>query len=98
VSAEAERILGWKASPDRFFKSGRSWIPKWRFQPLANLADAFELLDCAAHAYTLTSEGRIFTAEVRVGSLLGRASGQLKSEAITIAVARALGIDVEVKG
>jgi hypothetical protein len=90
----AARIMGWKPAPDRFVKSGRSWIPKWRFRPLAELADAFQLLDRAAHHYTLSMDGGTFTAEIRVGSGRGTASGELKARTITLAVARALGLEV----
>src|SRR5690242_18854729 len=91
----AAQVLGWKAVPGRFIKSGRSWIPRWRFQPLAELADAFQLLDRAAHHYTLTRDGRTFTAEIRAGSGRGIASGELKARTITLAVARALGLEVD---
>lgn len=93
----AERVMGWKVAPDRFMKSGRSWIPRWRFQPFVSLADAFELLDRATHTYTLTSDSRTFTAEVCIDSRSGTASGQVKPEVIAIAIARALGIDTEIQ-
>ena len=91
----AIRVMGWKATPDRFIKSGRSWIPRWRFQPLLDLADAFRLLDQVALQYALTRNSRrTFTAEVHVGTSHGKASGQNKARAITFAVARALGLEV----
>ncbi|MBZ5581437.1 MAG: hypothetical protein LAQ30_04385 [Acidobacteriia bacterium] len=91
----ATRVMGWKSGPDRFVKSGRSWIPKWRFSPLAELADAFQLLDRAADQYTLKQDGRAFTAEIRAGSGVGAASGEHKARTITLAVARALRLEVE---
>jgi hypothetical protein len=89
----AERILGWKVCPDRFVKAGRSWIPKWRFRPLARLEDAFLLLDRAGGTYVLSvgSDG-VFTAEVQVGERIGKASGEPKARTISIAISRALGI------
>lgn len=91
----AERCMGWKAAPDRFMKSGRSWIPRWRFQPLVDLADAFRLLDQVANRYTLTSDRRRpFSVEVQVGTRCGKASSKNKARAITLAVARALGLEV----
>src|SRR5689334_12677749 len=45
TAALAERVLGWKATPDRFVISNRRWMPRWRFQPTKNLEDAFRLLD-----------------------------------------------------
>jgi hypothetical protein len=91
----AERILGWRIAPNRFIQSGRKWIPRWRFQPFANLEDAFRLLDTAASSYTLrASSDATFTAEVCVASRNGRASGKSKATIITVAVARAIGLDV----
>jgi hypothetical protein len=89
----ARRLLAWKVGPDRFIKSGRSWIPKWRFKPLARLEDAFLLLDRAGGTYVLSvgSDG-VFTAEVRVGERIGRASGEPKARTITLAISRVLGI------
>jgi hypothetical protein len=37
----AERIIGWRAMPDRYTKSARAWLPKRRFQPLVRIEDAF---------------------------------------------------------
>jgi len=91
----AEQVLGWRAVPNRFIKDGRSWIPRWRFNPMENLEDAFLLLDRTGGAYTLAldPEGG-FTAEVRIGDRVGRAFGNPKARTITFAVAQALGIEV----
>lgn len=43
----AECVMGWIAAPDRFMLGGRTWIPRWRFPPYQNIADAFQLLDTA---------------------------------------------------
>jgi hypothetical protein len=89
----AERVLGWRAAPDRFIKQGRSWTPRSRFKPLARLEDAFLLLDRAGGTYVLSvGSDRFFSAEVRVGERIGRASGEPKARAITVAIARALGL------
>jgi hypothetical protein len=91
----ASRVMGWKTAPDRFVKGGRSWIPRWRFQPLVELADAFRLLDKGARRYSLTCDGRrTFSVEVQVGTRHGKASSKNKARAITLAVARALGLEV----
>jgi len=95
TSELAVLVMGWKATPDRFIKSGRSWIPKWRFQPLVDLADTFQLLDQAATRYSLTRDRYgIFGATVRIAGRWGKASGEPKARTITIAVARALGLEV----
>jgi|ERR1035437_1338654 hypothetical protein len=95
TAALAERVMGWKAAPDRFIKSGRSWIPRWRFRPLAELADAFRLLDHAAAHYTLIANGSTFTAKVEIESCRGTAVGEHKARTITLAVARALRLEVD---
>lgn len=61
---------------------------------MTSLEHAFELLDHAASAYTLTTNSRGgFEAEVHVGAHIGRASGEPKARAITIALAQALGLE-----
>ncbi len=90
------RVLGWRAAPGRFIKSGRSWTPRHRFAPLTRLDDAFQLLDRIATAYTLsTVKNDRFTAEVQVGAHAGKASGEPKARTVTIALARALGLEVD---
>ena len=91
----ALRVMGWKVAPDRFVKSGRSWLPKWRFRPIVELADAFQLLDRAADHYTLKGDGRTFNAVIQTSSGRGTASGESKPRVITLAIAKALGLEVE---
>jgi hypothetical protein len=89
--------MGWRPGPDRYLKSGRSWIPRWRFQPLVSLADALELLDHTAQKYSLSgSQHGPFTARVQIGSCTGKVSGESKARTIALAVATALEINVEV--
>jgi hypothetical protein len=91
----AAQVFGWKAASGRFLKSGRTWTPSWRFTPLTNLGHAFDLLDHAASAYTLAvSESGKFEAEVCVRGRIGKASGEPKARTITIALARALGVEL----
>src|ERR1700687_6061055 len=90
----AIRVLGWQPSSDRFSKPGRGWIPRWRFRPLEDLADALRLLDAAALRFTLTADARTFIADVEINPRRGKASGVDKARAITVAVARALGLEV----
>ena len=91
----ARQVMGWRAAPDRFVKPNRGWIPKWRFQPFTELADAFLVLDQAARQYTLRYDGRTFTAEVRTDTGGGIASGEQKPRTITLAIALALGLEVD---
>lgn len=91
----AVRVMGWRATSDRFIKLGRSWIPQWRFQPLVELSDAFQLLDAAANRYSLSRDRNgVFGTSVQIGGRRGKASGEPKARSITIAVARALGLEV----
>ena len=90
----AQKVMGWNVAPDRFLIGNRSWIPRWRFQPLERLEDAFRLLDKAEpehYSMGLDSSG-CFCAEVRIGGRLGKARDNSKPRAITLAVARAMGL------
>jgi hypothetical protein len=91
----AVQVMGWRTAPGRFIKAGRAWTPSWKFAPLTNLEDVFTLLDAAASTYTLrTVTGGMFEAEVRVGGRVGNASGKAKARTITLALARAVGLEV----
>jgi hypothetical protein len=92
----AAKVLGWKTAPGRFIKHGRAWTPRWHFAPFTKLEDAFLLLDHAASHYTLTAEkGADFRAEVQVGMCVGKASGKPCARTVTLALARALGLEVD---
>ena len=93
TAALAERVMGWKACPDRFIKSERGWIPRTRFQPLVRLEDAFLLLDRACDRYMLKGTCDSLIAELRVGQRIGRATGPERAATITLALARALQIE-----
>ena len=88
----AVKVMDWSLAPDRYMLGKRKWIPRWRFQPLENLSDAFQLLDAVTADYSLVSTEGAFTAEVRVGGSVGTASSKTKALAITLAVAKALGL------
>ena len=93
----AESILGWTVTPTRFLTGKGSWKPRWKFQPTEKLADAFRLLECAAP--TKYSVGRNvagrFWARVEINAVTGEAVAKSKAAAITLAVARAVGIVIE---
>src|ERR1035441_6423116 len=93
----AARVMGWRLAPGRYIKSGRSWLPRWRFAPLSKIEDAFCLLD-AAHPEDFAMRGR-GTDEFWVGGRLPGGSGEArdrsKPRAIARAVASAIGIDLE---
>jgi hypothetical protein len=92
----AQRVLGWTVAPDRYLTGRRQWMPKWRFQPLEHLEAAFRLLQHAAtEEYTLGSEKGGGWARVRVAGATGEAHESSQARAITLAIARALGITVD---
>jgi hypothetical protein len=90
----ARSVMGWRLAPDRFLRTGRSWTPRYRFTPLTSTDHAFQLLDRAGARYRLTFEGTRFAAEVWVGDQRGEGSGERKARTITVALARALQIEV----
>ena len=89
--------MGWRVGPDRLLTGGRRWLPPWRFQPLERIAEANLLLEQAApQEYTMgASENGGFWARVRVAGKIGEACESSQARALTIAIARAIGIDVE---
>jgi hypothetical protein len=93
----AERAMGWTVGPDRFMLGGRRWLPRWRFQPAEQMDDAFRLLEqTAPQEYSMgATENGGFWVKVRVVDSIGEASDTCKPRAITFAVARALGIEVD---
>jgi hypothetical protein len=95
----AKRVMGWQVGPDRFLKGNRSWICRERFQPTKRTQDAHELL-MAAHPTEFTlggGKGKLFWAKVLIGGAHGKAGARNMPLAICLAIARALGIEVEIR-
>ena len=92
----AQRVMGWGVGPARYLIGGRRWLPRWRFQPLTRIEDAFQVLEKAATTFKLTANADgTFTARVCVGkNRPGSASGESKATVISTAVARAIGLDL----
>lgn len=93
----AERVMGWSVGPDRFVMANRRWLPRWRFQPTSRLEHAFRLLEQSApQEFTMgaTDDGGLWV-KVRVAGTTGEARDPSKPRAITVAIARALGIKVD---
>jgi hypothetical protein len=91
----AEQVMGWGVAPDRFLVGHRSWIPRWRFQPWERLEDAFCLLEKAQPEQYRMGAGRdgLFSAQVQIQGRVGEARDGSKARAITLAIARALGLE-----
>jgi hypothetical protein len=90
----AERVLGWKATPDRFALSERRWTPRWRFRPTTNLEDAFRLLRAAKSLeFSIRSgEKGIYRVHLRTTSKSIEVTGSGLPLVICMAVACAYGI------
>jgi len=93
----ARRVMRWGIAPERFLLGRRTWIPRWRFQPEERLEDAFQLLEAAGpQKYTMRRAGQgPFWVQVRIGRTTGQARDRSKPRAITLAVARALKLQVD---
>jgi hypothetical protein len=89
------RVMGWKPGRDRFIKSDRQWTPRWRFQPLTDVDDAFQLLNAGAGSLVLrTAKDGSYLAQVKLGHRTGRASSLSVATSISVAIARAIKLDV----
>ncbi len=89
------RVLGWTVCRDRYIISARRWAPRWRFQPLERVEDAFKGLNSVANSYLIerrTSEENSVAVFTETGA--GSSSSSSLPRAISIATARAVGIDV----
>jgi hypothetical protein len=96
----AERVMGWGVGPDRFLMGNRGWMPRWRFQPIEKLEDAFRLLEEATpQEYSICGDekGNVHV-RVRIDGTAGEAWGTSKPSVITHATARAVGIEVSDMG
>jgi hypothetical protein len=98
TDALAKRVMGWSASADRFLTGSRGWIPRWRFDPVTKVEDAFRLLDAAQpDRFEIRQEHPgVFSVAVRIGGRTGEARGATTAGAISLAVGRAvLGGEVD---
>lgn len=93
----AQRIMKWRVGPDRFLIGDRQWKPRHYFQPTKRAADAFRLLDASgAERYAITRcERGGCSAQIQIGGVVGEANEASEALAISLAIARALGIDAE---
>lgn len=89
------RVMGRTLAPGRYLRSGRSWISRSRFRPLVDLRDAIRLLDSVTDDYSLLAKpGSVFTAKMRVAGRIEKAAGEPKARTVSLALARAIGLDV----
>lgn len=95
----AQRIMKWRVSPDRFLLGSRQWKPRHYFQPTKRPADAFRLLDASgAERYAISRrEHGGCSAQIQIKGVVGEANEASEALAISLAIARAVGIDSEAK-
>jgi hypothetical protein len=94
----AERLMGWRACPDRFVKRDRGWVRRGRFRPTENLQDSYELLEAIPSGeYSMGgAKGKSSWAKVRTATVSAEASAPSMPLAVCLAIAKALEIDVGV--
>jgi hypothetical protein len=93
----AERVMHWRATPDRFLTGGRVWSPRWKFQPTKRLSDAIRLLETAMpqeYSMAVNANGE-FWVKVKIARTVAQAQDRSKPLAIFRAVAAASGIEVK---
>lgn len=91
----AQQLLGWEVARDRFLRGNRSWLPRWRFDPLRRLDDAFRLLYAAAPSqYVIRFTNDQFRVTIRLRGATGKASDDTLPRAIVLALAQALKVEV----
>jgi hypothetical protein len=89
--------MGWRVGPDRFLTGKRGWLPRWRFQPAQRVEDAYRLLKQAEPqecTIDRAADGP-FWVKVRIAGTTGEARESHEARAITFAIARAIGIEVD---
>jgi hypothetical protein len=89
------QIMRWKVAPGRFLTGDRGWMPRWRFQPLTNVEDALKLVNTAGATLVLTisADGSCAAAATKA-ERTGRASCASVATSITVAISRAIGLEV----
>jgi hypothetical protein len=93
-----QRLFGWKVRRNRFMTGDeREWIKRERFQPTSSLDAAYRLLGAAKPIdYKLGGSGSgPCWARVMLNGASGEASSDSLPLAICLAIAHALGIEVE---
>ena len=92
----AQEVMHWGVGPDRFLIGNRSWIPRWKFKPLEHIQDAFMLLDHSGSSrYSILKASGAFEVKVECNGRVGRATGRSSARAITLALARSLGLEAQ---
>ena len=94
----AVRAMGWRIAPGRYLKAGGGWTPRSRFKPLADIRDAFRVLDVISTQYLIQSAAGKYTVVIHTRGCIARATSSSKARAIALAAGQALGIRSEAEG
>jgi len=95
----AVRAMRWRLAPGRYLKPDRGWTSRSGFRPLVDLKDAFQALESVTKDYSMDSRpDGIYTVHLRYEGRRAQGAGKSKARAICLALAGALGIDLEVDG
>jgi hypothetical protein len=91
----AERVKDRAFGCEHFLRGTREWTPPWRFQPASRLEDAAHVLaKLIPEKYVMgTADQRRLRTTIRIEVTTGEAHEYCQAAAITVAVARALGIN-----
>lgn len=96
TSELAVLAMHWRLAPGRYLKPDRGWTSRSSFRPLIDVNDAFRVLDAVTDDYSiLGTPGGRFAVCVRAAGRTGQVVGECKARTICLAIAQALGIDVE---
>lgn len=90
----AAPISGVRLAPVRHVKLGLSWMPPSRFRTLIDFGEAFSVFDSSSNnRSSIAVEDDAFTAHMRLGNGIGKATGMLDSRAISLAIAQGISED-----
>lgn len=91
----AVQVMGWGLAQDRYVLGQRRWLPRWRFQPLHRVEDAFRLLQKAdPQQFTMQRNARGITQiKLCLNGKKGEARSSSTACAVTLAIARALALE-----
>jgi hypothetical protein len=92
INRLAQEILQWRVAPGRFLTAGRGWVPRWKFNPLERIEDAFMLLERSGASQCVISRlGSTYRVAVERDGRLGRSNGRSIARTVTAALVDTFG-------
>jgi hypothetical protein len=95
TSELAVRAMRCRRAPCRYLKPDGGWTSRSGFRPLVDVKDALKALDTTTKDYSLVAKQGVITVEVRLPERTGQATGKCQGLTISLALAKAHGIDAE---